>query len=173
MHEMLDNFYVELTPASMSAAHEAMKQVAANWKSGGNKSAPKIRRRALKFKMAARVVQRKVKGIQKGKTAQSNKPKVGKVLKQSKPSVEPIPANYSRSARGQKLIQEQMILLHNLDKNRFPNKPCFAELSGERRLQLLDLVWLLFDCITKSIQLLPTQSSSIRFWEAVWSITEL
>lgn len=136
---MLETFYVELTPASMNAAHEALKQVAGTWKSGQNKAPPKIRRRRLVFKATAKVVKKKIKEQKKGLGARAIKPTGGKVLKPGKAPIECVPENFSRSARGEKLIQEQLTSLRDLDRNRHPKKPCFEEHSGLCRLQLLVL----------------------------------
>lgn len=134
-HELIDNFYVELTSSSVAAALQAMKSVASHWQSG-HMAAPKLRtRRQRFFRSVARTVQR-----QKLVKVASKAAKATKKIPQLKPgpeTIEPIAANLTRSRRGHLCIRQQMMALKELDGAQNPHNQAVSRLDGHCRLKLL------------------------------------
>lgn len=139
-HEMVNNFFVTLTPASVIAAMDAQKKVASNWRTGPLSAPTAARKRVRNFKTAARAANRAKKvGVKKtAMKPKSSAPKPVAPVQKAKEAIEGVPSNYSRSAKGFLLIKQQMESLHQLDKVQFPKNPLFAAGDeGECRLRLL------------------------------------
>ena len=149
--DLVDNFYVVLTPESMAAVSEAKTTVASKWRSsfetrwtaGGPQKMQANRRRC--FKRVAKVVnqQTKKKSADKDSKVKKNamKKKKEKVVGKIKENGldEHRPENYSRSEKGSRLIRQAMQRLLNADKIAFPDKPMFEEQTDFCRLKFLGL----------------------------------
>lgn len=158
-HQLFDHFFVELTLESVAAVNESKGKVASSWSSAyDNRQPPKRQPRKRTFKQMARQVD-----ILKKKKAKQNLPKeapaVGKKKKNTvaklpktklhvagHAELENIPANYTRSAKGERMIRQMMEKMLTLDKTAHPSRPMFDAVTGACRSRYLDLgkLWKMF-----------------------------
>ena len=111
----------------------------------GNGRGRKRRARVVKRTRLAKAKaapKKKSKKNKKNKNKKDKKDKGGKKTKKQKAGEEEnntipaVAANFTRSKKGDKLIQQQMVALLNLDISKFPDKPAFDPASGACRLKI-------------------------------------
>ena len=95
------------------------------------------RTRLAKAKAAPKTKSKKnKKNKNKNKKDKKGKSKKQKANKEAKPPIPAVAGNFSRSKKGDKLIQQEMVRLLNLDISEFPDKPAFDPVSGACRLKI-------------------------------------
>lgn len=135
VHDVVDQFYIKLTPVSLQATVEVERQVVAgNWQMGGDK-AVRIRKRRKVFRCAARAVGKHLLRAKQGKQTPVRKA-AAPAKHHLKPGkmIDPTPGNFTRSKKGEALIKQEAAKLLQLDASLFPKKPAFDKISGECRL---------------------------------------
>ncbi|CAK8992367.1 unnamed protein product [Durusdinium trenchii] len=145
-HELINECVFALTPESVQVMREAIERKAEGWKCSyvGTHvvdSEKKPRRRMRTFKQTSAIIARKraqltekknpKKVNAKNKTTKSKK----KNLKVCAAKIEPVPANFRRSAQGRSLIQQEMTSILEIDKVKFGAKPAFDS-DGKCRLKI-------------------------------------